>query len=94
VLFFISVEEYSGKGKGAQGIKAILQRFIFAYYKGLAWKVLGEAESVPTRKKTFSLDKASGICYCANLRKSLIFKHLRGAPPTPTQVVDIQGVTW
>ena len=66
-------------------------RFIFKKVK----KVFGaKAGRVPTRKKTFSLDKASGICYCANLRKSLIFKHLRGAPPTPTQVVDIQGVTW
>ena len=27
------------------------------------------------------------------LRKSLIIKHLRGAPPTPTQVVDYQALT-
>ena len=28
-----------------------------------------------------------------NLCKSLIIKHLRGAPPTPTQVVDYQAFT-
>jgi len=38
----MSVEEYSGKGKGAQGKKAIRQRFIFAHCEGLAWKVLGK----------------------------------------------------
>ena len=53
----------------------------------------GGSRKRANKKKTFSLDKASGIRYCANLRKSLIFKHLRGAPPTPTQVVDIQALT-